>query len=97
MLDLDIAPDSETRRDKAERMVASALGVERDARGDGWLRRVSLRQTMTLDPMAELRRRAQEEAIPSSPATSGICFWRHRRAIERSGEDVQRVRPPFEL
>ena len=70
VLNIDIAPDPEAGRDKAERMVAAAIGMEGDAPGDRWLRdvagwtwRVKLSLSMTLDLMAELRRRAQEEAI----------------------------------
>ncbi len=70
VLKLDIAPDPETGRAQAERMVAGVLGIAGDAPGDLWLRdvagwtwRVKLSLSMTLDLMADLRRRAQEEAI----------------------------------
>lgn len=70
VLSLDIAPDPDTGRAQAERMVAAALGAAGEAPGDVWLRdvanwtwRVKLGLAMTLDLMAELRRRAQEEAI----------------------------------
>ncbi|WP_375261829.1 Tex family protein [Palleronia sp.] len=70
VLNLDIAPDPETGRDKAERMVSAALGITGDMPGDVWLRgvagwtwRTKLSLSMMLDLMAELRRSAQEEAI----------------------------------
>ncbi|MBM9595965.1 Tex family protein [Roseitranquillus sediminis] len=70
VLTLDIAPDPEAGRERAERMVAAALEIEGDAPGDRWLRdvagwvwRVKLSLSMMLDLMAELRRRAQDEAI----------------------------------
>lgn len=70
VLNVDIAPEPETGREKAERMVAAALGISGDAPGDVWLRdvagwtwRVKLSLSVMLDLMGELRRRAQEEAI----------------------------------
>ena len=70
VLNLDIAPNPGAGRERVERMVAAALRIERDAPGDRWLRdvagwtwRVKLSLSMMLDLMAELRRRAQEEAI----------------------------------
>ncbi len=70
VLTLEIAPDLETGRERAERAVATALGVAGEAPGDRWLRevagwtwRVKLSLTMSVDLMADLRRRAHEEAI----------------------------------
>ncbi|SFH39483.1 uncharacterized protein SAMN04488020_11223 [Palleronia marisminoris] len=70
VLNIDIAPDPDSGREKAERMVAGALDVTGDAPGDVWLRGVAvwtwktkLSLSMMLDLMGELRRRAQDEAI----------------------------------
>ncbi|SMP35797.1 Tex family protein [Shimia sagamensis] len=67
---LDIGPDPESGKARAEEMVASYLDTRTDAPGDKWLRkvagwtwRVKLSLTMTVDLMGELRARAQEEAI----------------------------------
>ena len=67
---LDIGPDPEEGKARAEEMVAGCLDTRTDAPGDKWLRkvagwtwRVKLSLTMTLDLMGELRARAQEEAI----------------------------------
>jgi uncharacterized protein len=67
---LDIAPEPETGEESAVRIVASAIGITGSAPGDVWLRaaarwtwRVKLSLTMMLDLLAELRGRAQEEAI----------------------------------
>ena len=68
VLSLDIA--AEPGNGAAEAMVATALGISGNAPGDHWLREVAgwtwrgkLSLTMAVDLMAELRRRAQEEAI----------------------------------
>jgi uncharacterized protein len=70
VITLDIGPDPETGKARAEAMVASQLNTRTDAPGDLWLRkiagwtwRVKLSLTMTVDLMGELRGRAQEEAI----------------------------------
>lgn len=69
-LSVDILPDPDGGADRAEGMVASALGLRGRGAGDiwlhevaGWTWRVKLSLTMTLDLMAELRHRAEEEAI----------------------------------
>jgi uncharacterized protein len=69
VLTLEIGPD-ETGLPQVEAMVESALGVAGDGPGDRWLKatarwawRVKLGLTMTLDLMASLRERAQDEAI----------------------------------
>ena len=65
-----IAPDPDQGGTKPEAIVAAAIGIRGSAPGDLWLRqaadwtwRVKLSLTMFLDLMAELRRRAHEEAI----------------------------------
>lgn len=70
VITLDIGPDPEGGKERAEAMVASYLETRSDAPGDLWLRkvagwtwRVKLSLTMTVDLMGELRARAQEEAI----------------------------------
>ncbi len=70
VITLDIGPDPEDGKERAEAMVASYLETRSDAPGDLWLRkvagwtwRVKLSLTMTVDLMGELRARAQEEAI----------------------------------
>ncbi|MFY0662898.1 MAG: RNA-binding transcriptional accessory protein [Shimia sp.] len=70
VITLDIGPDPEGGKERAETMVASYLETRSDAPGDVWLRkvagwtwRVKLSLTMTVDLMGELRARAQEEAI----------------------------------
>ncbi|MBO9407902.1 RNA-binding transcriptional accessory protein [Shimia sp. R9_1] len=70
VISLDIGPDPEGGKERAEAMVASYLDTRSEAPGDLWLRkvagwtwRVKLSLTMTVDLMGELRARAQEEAI----------------------------------
>ncbi|MFI2767928.1 Tex family protein [Ruegeria faecimaris] len=67
---LDIAPDPETGAARAEAIVASHLLTRTDSTADTWLRkvagwtwRVKLSLTMMVDLMADLRSRAQDEAI----------------------------------
>ncbi|PSL17506.1 Tex family protein [Shimia abyssi] len=67
---LDIGPDPENGKARAEEMVSVALETRGSRPGDMWLRkvagwtwRVKLSLTMTVDLMGELRGRAQEEAI----------------------------------
>ncbi len=67
---LDISPDPETGAPRAEAMVAAEIGVPGDGPGDRWLRdaagwtwRVKLSNTMYIDLLSDLRRRAHEEAI----------------------------------
>jgi len=70
VITLDIGPDPEGGKERAEAMVASHLNTRTEGAGDQWLRkmagwtwRVKLSLTMTVDLMSELRQRAQEEAI----------------------------------
>ncbi|WP_171123501.1 MULTISPECIES: Tex family protein [unclassified Ruegeria] len=67
---LDIAPNSEDGAARAEAIVAAHLHTRTDAPGDVWLRkvagwtwRVKLSLSMMVEMMAELRSRAQDEAI----------------------------------
>ncbi|WP_170785750.1 Tex family protein [Ruegeria lacuscaerulensis] len=67
---LDIAPDPETGTARAEAMVAAHLGTRTNSPGDLWLRkvagwtwRVKLSLSMMVELMADLRSRAQDEAI----------------------------------
>ncbi|MCO8143890.1 RNA-binding transcriptional accessory protein [Rhodovulum tesquicola] len=67
---IEIAPDPETGAPRAIGMVAAEIGIAGDGPGDAWLReaagwtwRVKLGLTMYMDLLAELRRRAHEEAI----------------------------------
>lgn len=67
---IEIAPDAETGLPRAQAMVAAAVGCDGDAPGDAWLReaahwtwRIKLSLSMYMDLLAELRRRAHEEAI----------------------------------
>ncbi|WEF25384.1 Tex family protein [Paracoccus sp. S3-43] len=67
---IDIAPDPETGARRAEGIVARAIGPLGDQPGDRWLRqvagwtwRVRLSNTMYIDLMSELRKRAHDEAI----------------------------------
>ncbi|KUJ73269.1 RNA-binding transcriptional accessory protein [Ruegeria marisrubri] len=67
---LDIAPDPETGAARAEAIVAAHLQTRGDGPGDGWLRkvagwtwRVKLSLSMMVELMADLRSRAQDEAI----------------------------------
>ncbi|WP_054003657.1 Tex family protein [Shimia sp. SK013] len=70
VITLDIGPDPEGGKARAEEMVASHLHTRTEGAGDKWLRKISgwtwrvkLSLTMTVDLMGELRQRAQEEAI----------------------------------
>ncbi|TMV05564.1 RNA-binding transcriptional accessory protein [Ruegeria sediminis] len=67
---LDIAPEPETGAARAEAIVAAHLETRGDGPGDQWLRkvagwtwRVKLSLSMMVELMADLRSRAQEEAI----------------------------------
>ncbi|CUH47192.1 Tex family protein [Ruegeria atlantica] len=67
---LDIAPEPEAGAARAEAMVAAHLQTRSDAPGDKWLRkvagwtwRVKLSLSMMVELMADLRSRAQDEAI----------------------------------
>jgi len=67
---IEIAPDEEVGLPRALSMVAAAVGCEGEAPGDAWLRnaahwtwRIKLSLSMYMDLLAELRRRAHEEAI----------------------------------
>ena len=67
---IEIAPDEDTGLPRALSMVAAAVGSEGEAPGDTWLRnaahwtwRIKLSLSMYMDLLAELRRRAHEEAI----------------------------------
>ncbi|WP_254441098.1 Tex family protein [Ruegeria atlantica] len=67
---LDIAPDPETGAARAEAIVAAHLHTRGDGPGDLWLRkvagwtwRVKLSLSMMVELMADLRSRAQDEAI----------------------------------
>ncbi|SFM68148.1 Tex family protein [Shimia aestuarii] len=70
VISMDIGPDPEGGKERAESMVAAQLETRGDGPGDLWLRkvagwtwRVKLSLTMTVELMGELRARAQEEAI----------------------------------
>ncbi|MBR9840595.1 MAG: RNA-binding transcriptional accessory protein [Rhodobacteraceae bacterium] len=65
-----IEPEPETGPTRAVAIVAKAIGIPGDGPGDQWLRdaagwtwRVKLSLTMYVDLLADLRRRAHEEAI----------------------------------
>ncbi|NOD36172.1 MULTISPECIES: Tex family protein [unclassified Ruegeria] len=67
---LDIAPEPEFGAARAETIVAAHLQTRGKGRGDAWLRkvagwtwRVKLSLSMMVDLMADLRSRAQDEAI----------------------------------
>ncbi|WP_374303443.1 Tex family protein, partial [Paracoccus sp. (in: a-proteobacteria)] len=67
---IDISPDPETGAQRAEGIVARALGTLGSDPGDQWLRqvagwtwRVRLSNTMYIDLLTELRKRAYDEAI----------------------------------
>jgi len=67
---LDIAPEPEAGAARAEAIVAAHLQTRSDAPGDVWLRkvagwtwRVKLSLSMMVELMADLRSRAQDEAI----------------------------------
>jgi protein Tex len=69
-LDLEIDPEAPKGESPAERAAASALNASGRGPGDVWLReaaawgwRVKLRTSLTLDLMADLRERAEAEAI----------------------------------
>jgi uncharacterized protein len=69
-LDLDIDPDAPRGESPAERACAAVLSAAGRGAGDVWLReaaswawRVKIRTSLTLDLMADLRDRAEEEAI----------------------------------
>lgn len=70
VVSVDIAPDPDTGTPRAVTMVCAAIGIRGDAPGDDWLRqaaawtwRVKLSLSMYVDLMAELRKRAHDEAI----------------------------------
>lgn len=70
VITLDIGPEPEAGKARAEEMVAAQLNTRGGAPGDLWLRkvagwtwRVKLSLTMTVDLMGDLRARAQEDAI----------------------------------
>ena len=72
VLNLDLAVDADAPRGQspAERMTGAALNAAGQGPGDAWLReaaawtwRVKLKTSLTLDLMAELRERAEAEAI----------------------------------
>ena len=67
---IDISPDPETGAARAEGIVAQAIGKLGEQPGDKWLRqvagwtwRVRLSNTMYIDLLTELRKRARDEAI----------------------------------
>ncbi|WP_207099650.1 Tex family protein [Paracoccus shandongensis] len=67
---IDISPDPDTGAQRAEGIVALALGPLGHGPGDQWLRqvagwtwRVRLSNTMYIDLLTELRKRAHDEAI----------------------------------
>ena len=69
-LDLAVEPEAAAGTSVAERMVAGALQVGRAGAGDawldkvaGWVWRVKLKLSLTLDLMGDLRERAEAEAI----------------------------------
>ncbi len=70
VLSLDIGPVGDDGKVRAETMVAAELGASGQGKGDIWLRkvagwtwRVKLSLSMMLELMADLRGRAQDEAI----------------------------------
>ena len=69
-LDLLIDPEAAPGDSPAERMVRAALAVQGKGAGDlwlaqvaGWVWRVKLKLSLTIDLMTELRERAEAEAI----------------------------------
>ncbi|MDB6177007.1 Tex family protein [Paracoccus sp. Z330] len=67
---IDIAPDPDTGAARAEGIVVQAIGTLGQGAGDQWLRkvagwawRVRLSNTMYIDLLTELRKRAHDEAI----------------------------------
>ncbi|WP_238364188.1 Tex family protein [Mesobacterium pallidum] len=70
IVSIEIAPDPELHKGRAEGIVAATIGVAGDGPGDAWLRdaagwtwRVKLSLSMYMDLLGELRARAHEEAI----------------------------------
>ncbi|MEP3333242.1 Tex family protein [Sedimentitalea sp.] len=70
ILTVSIEPDPETGAERATGIVARAIGIPGDGPGGAWLRtaagwtwRVKLSLSMFLDLLADLRRRAHDEAI----------------------------------
>lgn len=68
--DIVVDPDALPGQSRAEQMVAAELGTSTDAPGDTWLRkvagfvwRVKLHISLSIDLLTELRRRAEEDAI----------------------------------
>ncbi|WP_420569594.1 Tex family protein [Thalassovita sp.] len=68
--DIAVDPDAAPGQNRAEMMVAAALQTASDAPGDLWLRkvagfvwRVKLHISLSIDLLTELRRRAEEDAI----------------------------------
>jgi uncharacterized protein len=68
--DIVVDPDAAPGQNRAELMVAAELGTATDAPGDQWLRkvagfvwRVKLHISLSIDLLTELRRRAEEDAI----------------------------------
>ncbi|MFV0490583.1 MAG: Tex family protein [Pseudorhodobacter sp.] len=69
-LDLELDADAPRGQSPAERMTAASLDAQGQGKGDAWLRtaaawawRIKLRTSLTVDLMADLRDRAEEEAI----------------------------------
>ncbi|MBC2836918.1 Tex family protein [Paragemmobacter straminiformis] len=69
-LDLDVEPEAARGESVAERACGAALAAGGRGAGDVWLRdaaawawRVKIRTSLTLDLMAEMRERSEEEAI----------------------------------
>ena len=69
-LDLAVEPEAAPGTSLAERMVAGALQVGNAGKGDawldkvaGWVWRIKLKLTLTIDLMTDLRERAEAEAI----------------------------------
>ncbi|MDR0808890.1 MAG: RNA-binding transcriptional accessory protein [Gemmobacter sp.] len=69
-LDLEVDPEAPRGQSPAERICAAALAASGTGAGDQWLReaaawawRVKLKTSLTLDLVAELRERAEAEAI----------------------------------
>lgn len=70
IISLDIGPEPEAGKARAEAMVASVVEAAGEGAGDKWLRaaagwtwRVKLSMSMMVDLMGDMRARAQEEAI----------------------------------
>ena len=93
---LDIAPEPEFGAGRAETIVAAHLQTRGDGPGDKWLRkvagwtwRVKLSLSMMVELMADLRSRAQDEAIQvfSRNLKEGcaVCRPRRRAAYIRTG------------